>query len=260
MSVNRVFGYDVTDPAQESYNLNVAASQGSGSTYKVFTAAAALARQYSQYYTLTTSDPYVSRVYRDGTEPYDVRNAGRYRATLDLSTALYQSSNTYFLGPGGRPGQRRGAGADGRGGRAVPVQPTRAGPAGDRREPRVVHLRRRGDQPARPGQRVLHLRRQRHPLPGHPGDRRAGPGRPAAARRRRPAAGARGPVHARGDRRPGWPPRSTRSCAGTSSRGTPARPGRGPTSPGTRSPARPGRRRTTSPPPSSAPPPRSPPA
>jgi membrane peptidoglycan carboxypeptidase len=97
MSVNRVFGYDVTDPAQESYNLNVAASQGSGSTYKVFTAAAALARQYSQYYTLTTSDPYVSRVYRDGTEPYDVRNAGRYSGTLDLSTALYQSSNTYFL-------------------------------------------------------------------------------------------------------------------------------------------------------------------
>jgi membrane peptidoglycan carboxypeptidase len=26
-----------------------------------------------------------------------VRNAGRYRATLDLTTALYQSSNTYFL-------------------------------------------------------------------------------------------------------------------------------------------------------------------
>ncbi|SDN90118.1 Membrane carboxypeptidase (penicillin-binding protein) [Klenkia soli] len=97
MSVNRVFGYDVADPAQESYNLNVAASQGSGSTYKVFTAAAALARQYSQYYTLTTSDPYVSRVYRDQGQPYDVRNAGRYSATLDLSTALYQSSNTYFL-------------------------------------------------------------------------------------------------------------------------------------------------------------------
>ncbi|MCO7218233.1 transglycosylase domain-containing protein [Klenkia sp. PcliD-1-E] len=97
MSVNRVFGYDQTDPAQESYNLNVAASQGSGSTYKVFTAAAALARQYSQYYTLTTSDPYVSRVYRDGSEPYDVENAGRYSPTLDLSTALYQSSNTYFL-------------------------------------------------------------------------------------------------------------------------------------------------------------------
>ncbi|MGY1642159.1 transglycosylase domain-containing protein [Geodermatophilus sp. SYSU D00703] len=97
MSVNRVFGYDKEDPAQESYNLNAAPSKGSGSTYKVFTAAAALARGYSSYYTITTSDPYVSRVYRDGTGRYDVANAGDYRSTLDLTTALYQSSNTYFL-------------------------------------------------------------------------------------------------------------------------------------------------------------------
>src|SRR4051812_12677466 len=98
MSVNRVFGYDVGDPAQESFNLNVAASQGSGSTYKVFTAAAALARGFGSHYTLTTSDPYVSRVYKDGTGPYDVANAGSgYAPTLDMERALYQSSNTYFL-------------------------------------------------------------------------------------------------------------------------------------------------------------------
>src|SRR3954451_10288226 len=98
LSVNRVFGYDRNDPAQESYNLNVASSQGSGSTYKVFTAAAALARGFGSHYTLTTGDPYVSRVYKDGAGPYDVRNAGHYAATLDMTTALYQSSNTYFLG------------------------------------------------------------------------------------------------------------------------------------------------------------------
>ncbi|WP_448626484.1 transglycosylase domain-containing protein [Geodermatophilus sp. URMC 64] len=98
MSVNRVFGYDIDDPAQESYNLNVAPSQGSGSTYKVFVAAAALARGFGSHYTLTTSDPYVSRVYKDGGKPYDVENAGRYASTLDMTTALYQSSNTYFLG------------------------------------------------------------------------------------------------------------------------------------------------------------------
>ncbi|MGY1623777.1 transglycosylase domain-containing protein [Geodermatophilus sp. SYSU D00965] len=98
MSVNRVFGYDREDPAQESFNLNAAPSKGSGSTYKVFTAAAALARGYSSYYTLTTSDPYVSRVYRDGAGRYDVENVGNYRSTLDMTTALYQSSNTYFLG------------------------------------------------------------------------------------------------------------------------------------------------------------------
>ena len=47
MSVNRIFGYDLNDPTQESYNLNEAPSRGAGSTYKVFVAAAALARGYS---------------------------------------------------------------------------------------------------------------------------------------------------------------------------------------------------------------------
>ncbi|GAA3158245.1 transglycosylase/D,D-transpeptidase PonA2 [Blastococcus jejuensis] len=97
LSVNRIFGYDRNDPAQESYNLNVAPSRGAGSTYKVFVAAAALARGYSTQYTLRTSDPYYSRVYKKDGGPYPVRNAGSYRATLDLTTALYQSSNTYFL-------------------------------------------------------------------------------------------------------------------------------------------------------------------
>ena len=47
LSVNRIFGYDRNDPTQESFNLNVAPSRGAGSTYKVFVAAAALARGYS---------------------------------------------------------------------------------------------------------------------------------------------------------------------------------------------------------------------
>jgi membrane peptidoglycan carboxypeptidase len=97
MSINRIFGYDLTDPAQESYNLNAAPSRGAGSTFKVFVAAAALARGYSTQYTLTAPSPYVSRVYKKDGGPYPVRNAGSYRATLDLTTALYQSSNTYFL-------------------------------------------------------------------------------------------------------------------------------------------------------------------
>ena len=76
MSVNRTFGYDLTDPTQESFNLNEAPSRGAGSTYKVFVAAAALARGYSTSYTLTTSDPYLSRVYKKDGGPYPVRNAG----------------------------------------------------------------------------------------------------------------------------------------------------------------------------------------
>jgi membrane peptidoglycan carboxypeptidase len=99
MSINRRFGVDRSDPAQESYNLFRHPARGAGSTYKVFVAAAALARGYSTGYTLTTSDPYTSRVYAGecpgGT--YCVRNAGGYRSTLDMTTALYQSSNTYFL-------------------------------------------------------------------------------------------------------------------------------------------------------------------
>ncbi|HEX2074190.1 MAG TPA: transglycosylase domain-containing protein [Geodermatophilus sp.] len=95
MSVNRRYG--CTDPDCESVVLNAAHSQGAGSTYKTFVAAAALERGFSQHYTITTSDPYVSRVYRDGRARYDVENAGNYPATLDMERALYMSSNTYFL-------------------------------------------------------------------------------------------------------------------------------------------------------------------
>ncbi|MDK3255465.1 transglycosylase domain-containing protein [Blastococcus capsensis] len=97
MSVNRIFGHDESDRRQESVNLNAAPSRGAGSTYKVFVAAAALARGYSTEYTLTAPSPYYSRVYEKDGGPYPVRNAGSYRDTLDLTTALYQSSNTYFL-------------------------------------------------------------------------------------------------------------------------------------------------------------------
>ena len=58
MSVNRIFGYDRNDPTQESFNLNVAPSRGAGSTYKVFVAAAALARGLlDSEYTLTDVGP-----------------------------------------------------------------------------------------------------------------------------------------------------------------------------------------------------------
>jgi membrane peptidoglycan carboxypeptidase len=96
MSVNRRYG--CSEPDCESVVLNTAYSQGSGSTYKVFVAAAALARGYSKYFTLTTGNRYTSRVYRDGDGPYTVENAGTYPATLNLERALYMSSNTYFVG------------------------------------------------------------------------------------------------------------------------------------------------------------------
>ena len=97
MSVNRVFGPDPNDPAQESVNLNVAASQGAGSTYKVFVAASALERGIPPWHTITTTDPYVSRVYKNGRAPYIVQNVGRYPPTLTMTEALVRSSNTYFV-------------------------------------------------------------------------------------------------------------------------------------------------------------------
>jgi membrane peptidoglycan carboxypeptidase len=96
MSVNRRYG--CSTPDCESVVLNTAASQGSGSTYKVFTAAYALEQGYSQYYTLTTGNHYTSHVYKDGSGWYDVENAGNYPGTLDMVKALYMSSNTYFVG------------------------------------------------------------------------------------------------------------------------------------------------------------------
>ncbi|QNG37329.1 PASTA domain-containing protein [Geodermatophilaceae bacterium NBWT11] len=98
MANNRRFGCDeAVDAACESVNFNAVASKGAGSTYKVFTAAAALEQGYSQYYSLTTSDPYVSSVYRNGGRAYTVQNAGTYPGTLDLEQALVRSSNTYFV-------------------------------------------------------------------------------------------------------------------------------------------------------------------
>ena len=101
MSVNRRFGFDLADPAQESVALHVVASQGAGSTYKVFVAASALEQGIPPWNTLTTSDPYVSHVYKTlgGTvgAPYIVQNVGRYPPRLTMVEALVRSSNTYFV-------------------------------------------------------------------------------------------------------------------------------------------------------------------
>ncbi|WP_324274772.1 penicillin-binding transpeptidase domain-containing protein [Blastococcus brunescens] len=186
LSMNRTFGYDVDDPTQESYNLNVAPSRGAGSTYKVFVAAAALARGFSDSFTLTAPSPYRSRVYKEAGGPYEVENAGRYRATLDLTTALYQSSNTYFvaledaLGSVEEPvrmAERMGLYQFGQADLAQEVIDENRG-----RSPWVPTRR-----APRAGQRVLDAGRERHAVRRPAGDRDPGPRREAARRRRRPA-------------------------------------------------------------------------
>jgi membrane peptidoglycan carboxypeptidase len=96
MSVNRRYGCSEADC--ESVVLNTAYSQGAGSTYKVFTAAAALERGIPADHTLTTSNPYVSRVYTNDGRPYVVQAfAGADQPTMDMEEALYRSSNPYFM-------------------------------------------------------------------------------------------------------------------------------------------------------------------
>jgi membrane peptidoglycan carboxypeptidase len=97
MSANRRFGDDPNDRTQSSVNLNVEASKGAGSTYKAFVAAAALEQGIPPSNTITTTDPYVSRVYKNGGAPYTVQNAEHLPPTLTMTEALIRSSNTYFV-------------------------------------------------------------------------------------------------------------------------------------------------------------------
>ncbi|MGY5885178.1 transglycosylase domain-containing protein [Modestobacter lacusdianchii] len=102
LSVNRTFGCG--DPAAgcESVNFAVTPSKGSGSTFKTYVAAAALEKGLPASHTITTPEPYRSRIYttyEDGRKvPYQVGNVGSsYPNTLTMTQALYMSSNTYFL-------------------------------------------------------------------------------------------------------------------------------------------------------------------
>ncbi|MCZ2813536.1 MULTISPECIES: transglycosylase domain-containing protein [unclassified Modestobacter] len=104
MSVNRRFGCG--DPAAgcESVNFATIPTKGSGSTFKTFVAAAALEQGLPASHTITTSEPYTSRVYQDFDtdtgkyKPYSLGNVGNnYPNTLTMTQALYMSSNTYFL-------------------------------------------------------------------------------------------------------------------------------------------------------------------
>jgi membrane peptidoglycan carboxypeptidase len=108
MSVNRRYGCE--GPECESVVLNDAASKGAGSTYKTFTAAAALEAGIPANTTITTpGNRYTSRIFlgppcgaadRNGANErgkYCVSNVGNYPSTLDMVGALVRSSNTYFL-------------------------------------------------------------------------------------------------------------------------------------------------------------------
>ena len=115
MSVNRRYGCSTTPTASRSTSTSWP-SQGSGSTYKVFTAAAALSEGFGSNYTLNVPQPYTSQVYKSngGTRGAPLRRQQRQRR---LRVDLQHDVGPDRLGqhllrrPRGRPGQRRGPGA-----------------------------------------------------------------------------------------------------------------------------------------------------
>jgi membrane peptidoglycan carboxypeptidase len=95
MITDKKYGIKKGDPAYSVGHLFTDAYAGSGSTYKYFTALAALKAGVPASYTLTANSPYTVKNCPD--KNYRPQNAGNYNPTLPLSTALPASSNTYFV-------------------------------------------------------------------------------------------------------------------------------------------------------------------
>jgi membrane peptidoglycan carboxypeptidase len=98
MITSRHYGLDVA-AGQTTLPLFTTGYAGAGSTYKYFTALAALKLGVQPDFTLTTgSNSYTVRNCPANTTPYTTHNAGTYNATLALRDALPESVNTYFVG------------------------------------------------------------------------------------------------------------------------------------------------------------------
>jgi membrane peptidoglycan carboxypeptidase len=87
--------YGIHGHAESSDALFTAAYAGAGSTYKYFTAAAALTAGAPTSLRLTTPGNHYST--KHCATHYRVHNAGDYPDTMPLRDALPQSSNTYFV-------------------------------------------------------------------------------------------------------------------------------------------------------------------
>jgi membrane peptidoglycan carboxypeptidase len=96
MITDKRYGVKKGDPAYTVAKLFTDAYAGSGSTYKYFTALAALKSGAPQNLTLTAPSPYTMK--NCPNKAYRPENAGSYNATLPLDKALPESSNTYFVG------------------------------------------------------------------------------------------------------------------------------------------------------------------
>ena len=92
MAVSRRYG---TGPGQTTLPLGSKPVAGAGSTYKVFTLLAALKDKVPlRAYRIST--PHDTYTPQNCPQHHTVHNAGHYADTLDMETATFQSSNTFF--------------------------------------------------------------------------------------------------------------------------------------------------------------------
>lgn len=97
LAANHVLGPDA-EAGQTAYALPTAPVPfGAGSTFKVFTAAAAMERGIGLRDQLPAPERYTSREFRNGGEPYTVTGANGAPPTVSLQDALALSPNTAFV-------------------------------------------------------------------------------------------------------------------------------------------------------------------
>ncbi|MEU5695619.1 transglycosylase domain-containing protein [Actinosynnema sp. NPDC020468] len=98
LAANRDFGNNA-DAGQTAFSIPAEVTKfGAGSIYKVFTAASAMEQGITGIdKTIDVPNTYTSRVYKDGSKGYTVRNSGTYKDKMSLTEALATSPNTGFV-------------------------------------------------------------------------------------------------------------------------------------------------------------------
>ncbi len=98
LAANRDFGNNA-EAGQSAYSIPAEVTRfGAGSTYKVFTAAAALEKGVTGIdRQIDVPATHTSSVYKNGNKGYTVKNSGEYPAKMSLTDALARSPNTGFV-------------------------------------------------------------------------------------------------------------------------------------------------------------------
>ena len=176
LAANRPYGLDPSKGQTVQRLTTTFAPLGAGSTFKIFTAAAAMEAGLGTNAVIDSPPEYTSPL---AAKPF--KNAGTYPASMTLAQALATSPNTAFVALEDQVGLQKVADMAVRlglkgyaldaGDRGPGLRQRRHGlhHAGGRAEDRLVHPRRVAGQPARTGQRGRHPRLRRPLVPADPG-------------------------------------------------------------------------------------------